>query len=1274
MNKFIIFKNIIMSKKITIFLVSLLFTFFSASTVLADANFGGNQWLASGMKIYFGTSTSFIGSTLYTGTSSNAVYSTVTGMAGNASVATLAQTASSLASTVACTAGQFATGIATSGAAICSTPTSSLGSLSSNYLPKSNGTTLVNSILYDNGNLGVGTTNPSFKLDVAGISNFNSGLNSQNWATVIVVPINNGAGTIERETTPNRSMRLLQYQNGGIYGGGISWGMAPKSDGTWLNGAWSSGQYLLAYDGGTLQIQGSNQSGGTSTPFTPTSFLTVANSGNIGVGITNPGAKLDVYESPINLSGTTGAAHGLLINRGSAITTSGTQSSIFTEWNGLGNAESLTARAYSYKLQNYDGTNWLAINNSGNLAVGTTTFANAKVTIVPNGQSYAIDAGGYRIGNIGLPTANSDAATKAYVDGLGTGGTLWNGTTTGNIWNVNSGNVGIGVTNPNASLHIVSSAPVLRLSNTSSISSAGTTLAQIDLTDNYQGSGAEGRIAAVRGSTGSGGTNPADLVFSTMNNGTVLNEAMRIRYSGNVGIGTTNPLSLLQVNGTNSVGKITLANSQPTVLAGDNMGQIDFYTYDVSSLTDRVVASVKTIADRDYTGTDAGSSLAFSTHDMSASAERMRITGAGNVGIGTTNPGAKFDIVGAGESARFESSANDVWTTYIPQTGNIWRVQAQTGGNFGIYDQTNSAFRLSINNTGNVGIGTTNPGALLEITPSSGTYSILAGNKRIGNVDTPVSNSDAATLGWVNSAIASATSSVNSSSLWSGTKNGSIWNGTSGSGNVGVGLTNPAFKLDVNGTANISSTLTQSGGIAYLGNYNLAGTNYPRSGNDLAIAWNWTNGSRDMSFWNTDVAATVAFSFKQLLGASSKSDLLTIFSNGNVGIGTSNPGSALEVNGGIGSINANPLWFLGPANGTVNSTNYHTIGYAAGANYHVTGSAAGDLTIGARPTGKIIFGTNSSAATPVARMTINNTGNIGIGTTNPGQKLEVNGTIYANNANGVLVPDVSSSGGRSIYTDSNNGYAIINWANNSWFRNSSNTWTFQGGTGGDDWTQTAQLYLNTVGTAGANDKLIELGQRQSNTTAGDYKGLRVVQYTGSSIQDGYFQAGNASFSGTVNIGSISLNPGTNKITAGTFDPVYTINNQHYATYLPGMTGVKEETAATLTLNCVKRNCSQTIDFNNLPVASDLWLFTQATNLTKNFDQLSVLLSSGFKGSVWYDKNEAKKTVTINALAADSALKTVEVSYRLTAPRFDSADWSNLSHDDIEGFNLDKLLK
>jgi hypothetical protein len=118
-----------------------------------------------------------------------------------------------------------------------------------------------------------------------------------------------------------------------------------------------------------------------------------------------------------------------------------------------------------------------------------------------------------------------------------------------------------------------------------------------------------------------------------------------------------------------------------------------------------------------------------------------------------------------------------------------------------------------------------------------------------------------------------------------------------------------------------------------------------------------------------------------------------------------------------------------------------------------------------------------------------------------------------------------------------------------------------------------------------------------------------------------------------------------KITANEVDPVYTINNISYATYLPGMAGgLKEEVTGI-----VKLNSSYTIDFKNLEAGSDLWLFYHITEFGSEWENLQVFLTPSFDGRVWYEKNLAENTL---AILGDSA---GEVSYRLTAERF---DWGN----------------
>jgi hypothetical protein len=72
---------------------------------------------------------------------------------------------------------------------------------------------------------------------------------------------------------------------------------------------------------------------------------------------------------------------------------------------------------------------------------------------------------------------------------------------------------------------------------------------------------------------------------------------------------------------------------------------------------------------------------------------------------------------------------------------------------------------------------------------------------------------------------------------------------------------------------------------------------------------------------------------------------------------------------------------------------------------------------------------------------------------------------------------------------------------------------------------------------------------------------------------------------------------------------------------------------------------------------DLWLFSKATNITGRMERLSVLLTPGFDGSVRYEKMGTVLRIIATPATAPAA-GSVEVSYRLTAPRFDDARWTN----------------
>ena len=165
--------------------------------------------------------------------------------------------------------------------------------------------------------------------------------------------------------------------------------------------------------------------------------------------------------------------------------------------------------------------------------------------------------------------------------------------------------------------------------------------------------------------------------------------------------------------------------------------------------------------------------------------------------------------------------------------------------------------------------------------------------------------------------------------------------------------------------------------------------------------------------------------------------------------------------------------------------------------------------------------------------------------------------------------------------------------------------------------------------------------------------------------------------GLVASDTVVVGGGAGKITAGTYDPIYSIGGEKYATYGAGMTGEKEETAGVLQLQPMAGDTAANgtwkavIDFGNLEKGSDLWLFSRVTDFGEGWSNLSVLLTPSFDGSAWYEKDAANDRLTVygvprseTAISGPPVPGSLEVSYRLTAPRFDWQQWPNTSDDAI----------
>jgi len=251
--------------------------------------------------------------------------------------------------------------------------------------------------------------------------------------------------------------------------------------------------------------------------------------------------------------------------------------------------------------------------------------------------------------------------------------------------------------------------------------------------------------------------------------------------------------------------------------------------------------------------------------------------------------------------------------------------------------------------------------------------------------------------------------------FWNGSATGTEKMRIKTNGNVGIGNTDPACRLELSGagadtgvairfdeTANRQWALYPNGGTFRIKDLNAGsdylsikggtgyvgiGTTNPVSvlelsgaGGDTGVAVRFDEtANRQWALYPTGGT----FRIKDL---NAGSDYVSVMGGtGWVGIGTTNPIDVMH----ISDSNANIVY------GTSEVINNDAkIGRAGGNNYHITGTLAGDLAIRPESTKKIVFGTAStSGSTATARMVISKDGNIGVGTTAPASVLDVNGDI-----------------------------------------------------------------------------------------------------------------------------------------------------------------------------------------------------------------------------------------------------------------------------------------
>jgi hypothetical protein len=375
----------------------------------------------------------------------------------------------------------------------------------------------------------------------------------------------------------------------------------------------------------------------------------------------------------------------------------------------------------------------------------------------------------------------------------------------------------------------------------------------------------------------------------------------------------------------------------------------------------------------------------------------------GNVGIGTTSPGTKLEVSGIDRILQLTRSSG----TPFP-----WSLNVSGTGKFSIWDQTNSADRLVLDQSGNVGIGTASPGARFVVQSST--------QATAGDLTADTTNGTAAvTVGRLSGTAGDHTKFVTRDRFGveylvvdpAGAK--SYFN----TGNVGISTTTPQNLLDVGNSGSAgahdiavypSGNSGSTAGIKSITQQGVAANSYIKQDSFGAYSsgsgstghgLNFASGRSGFgSFFFRNSSDNVGVAIVDPAAGAEVTSLpfaANLLVGGNVGIGTTNPTYKLDVSG------------LGRFTGLVDAANFVATsssvaslfngGFLSLASTTIgNGAQAGGLTIsgGATTTGNAYFA-----------------GNVGIGTQSPAVKLSVSG--------GNISIDAGSSLLLSTPTDSN---------------------------------------------------------------------------------------------------------------------------------------------------------------------------------------------------------------------------------------------------------------
>jgi hypothetical protein len=362
--------------------------------------------------------------------------------------------------------------------------------------------------------------------------------------------------------------------------------------------------------------------------------------------------------------------------------------------------------------------------------------------------------------------------------------------------------------------------------------------------------------------------------------------------------------------------------------------------------------------------------------DLTVDTSTLKVDSANNrVGIGTASPGYTLDVVsGDGNLIRMDRSGVQVGafvSSSTPFFGSL--------SNSPLAFITNSTEKMRLDASGNLCVGTTAQQAGSKVSIAGNSVRVYNGQPATVALDLGpgAAGGDYAFLQWNNTAGSQELKLYSDAGFMSFYANAAERMRITSSGNVGIGTTSPAAALDIR-SGNLffsSATTTANSTLASIGVYQ---NGYPSTNQYASIDFlngptNWFSGSAIVFKTNGSADTT----------ANAATEKMRLDGSGNLGLGVT-PGTWTAGYRALQISNLSAVWQAGNITFLTNNViDGNRVIAAQSARYYQSAGTHNWSTAAS--------GTAGGALSWTEAMTLDASGNLGIGTTSPAQRLDVTG-------------------------------------------------------------------------------------------------------------------------------------------------------------------------------------------------------------------------------------------------------------------------------------------